>query len=502
MIKVFCDQKEKDLKNFWGHIVFHPTNAIEDDWGKQYLDKIAEDGAAKTIRVYSMFEESVTLDENGEMKFDWSKNDERLDYLISKGFNLMITYGFIPVWLSAEQDPELTKPRYKDVIFYRSYPSDYEKWGEICRAYTEHLTERYGEELVSTWWLNCYNEPDLGHFFYLNAEDDYVSRATEYCKLYDAFEKAVTSVSRNFIIGACSLSESRTHLPFLEFFLKHIKKHGRKFDFLSYHAYGSAPIFLDSGIRPLDARVPYNGSCAIKKIADMCGFKGIPLICDEWGAATSGYYGIEKTRKLEFRENEVFAAYYTKMLTHYDESDIDLDLLMICLSGQHDLPGDFLGQRNFFTKSFYPKPIFNAHVLANKLGEEKLYHYTTLTFRPEDNISVMPTKHADGHMSHLLTYADSAFSIDLPPCEFTIDFEGLDKEYKVVKYLIDRNHANCYTKFCELGRPQDASEEIKEEIRKAGALVPEDVGTVSPENNTLTLTMENNAVVLLELIPA
>ena len=49
---------------------------------------------------------------------------------------------------------------------------------------------------------------------------------------------------------------------------------------------------------------------------------------------------------------------------------------------------------------------------------------------------------------------------------------------------------------------EETTEEIKEEIRRAGSLVAEDAGTVSPENNILTLTMENNAVVLLELIPA
>ena len=83
MIRIFTDKKEKDLKNFWGHIVFHPTNAIEDDWGREQLDKIAEDGAAKTIRMYSMFEEMVTLDENGEMVFDFSKNDAIIYILTS-----------------------------------------------------------------------------------------------------------------------------------------------------------------------------------------------------------------------------------------------------------------------------------------------------------------------------------------------------------------------------------------------------------------------------------
>ena len=40
MIKIFCDKKEKDLVNFWNHMVFHPTNSIEDAWGQQHLDKL------------------------------------------------------------------------------------------------------------------------------------------------------------------------------------------------------------------------------------------------------------------------------------------------------------------------------------------------------------------------------------------------------------------------------------------------------------------------------
>ncbi len=498
MIKVFCNQKEKDLKNFWGHIVFHPTNAIEDDWGKAYLDKIAEDGAAKTVRIYSMFEEIVTLDENGEMQFDFSKNDYRIDYLLSKGFDLMIVYAFIPPWLSAEQDDKLIKPRYKNVYFHKSYASDYSKWEEICRVYTQHLVDRYGEDTVAKWPIHCYNEPDLTAFFYQNAPS-YVERAEEYCKLYDGFEAGVTSVSKKIRIGGCGLSEGPTHFEFLEHFLRYVKKTGKKFDFLSYHSYGTFYTQANAGLRPLNAYDSYTNTLTVKKIADMCGFKDIPFICDEWGGATDGYFGMDKCPMFEFRENELYSAYYAKLLTYYDESVIDQELLMICLSGQHDLTEDLMGHRNFFSKSFYPKPIFNAHVLANKLGDEKLCHYVDLQ---EERVSIMPSRHAsDGHISVLLCYADPTFAVNLPEKTFDTVFEGLDKEYKVVKYVIDKTHANCYTKFCELGKPQDASEEIKEEIRRAGALVAEDAGTVSPENNVLTLTMENNAVVLLELMP-
>jgi beta-xylosidase len=78
---------------------------------------------------------------------------------------------------------------------------------------------------------------------------------------------------------------------------------------------------------------------------------------------------------------------------------------------------------------------------------------------------------------------------------------GIKQNYRVVKYVIDKTHANAYTKFVELGEPQDPSEEVKQAIREAGALKPEEMGIITPEDNLVSVTMENNAVVLLELFP-
>ena len=93
--RVYADQKDKDLKNFWNHVVFHPTDAIEDDWGQAVLERIYQDKAVRTVRIYTMFEEIVTLDENGQMQYDFTNNDFRLDYLVSKGFDILLSYGFV-----------------------------------------------------------------------------------------------------------------------------------------------------------------------------------------------------------------------------------------------------------------------------------------------------------------------------------------------------------------------------------------------------------------------
>ena len=68
MIKIFNEVVKKQ-PNFWNGCLFHPTDAIEDPWGRRILDRMAADGAIKTVRIYSMFEDIVYLDENGNLKY-------------------------------------------------------------------------------------------------------------------------------------------------------------------------------------------------------------------------------------------------------------------------------------------------------------------------------------------------------------------------------------------------------------------------------------------------
>ena len=58
MVEIY-DKIIRKQKNFWSNCVFHPTDAVEDPWGKRILDQISADGAIKTIRIYTMFEDMM-----------------------------------------------------------------------------------------------------------------------------------------------------------------------------------------------------------------------------------------------------------------------------------------------------------------------------------------------------------------------------------------------------------------------------------------------------------
>ena len=80
----------KKQKNFWNNCLFHPTDAVEDPWGRRILDRMAKDGSIRSVRIYTMFEDIVYLDEEGNLAYDFRLNDLRLDYLTEKGYDILL----------------------------------------------------------------------------------------------------------------------------------------------------------------------------------------------------------------------------------------------------------------------------------------------------------------------------------------------------------------------------------------------------------------------------
>lgn len=184
----------KKQNNFWNHCLFHPTDAIEDPWGKRILDQIAKDGAIQTVRIYTMFEDIVYLDEDGELCYDFRVSDLRLDYMLEKGYDLLLAYGGMPDCIASTTEYKTTcaknKTRYKGKMWNSAPPKDYALWEELCYVYTKHNVERYGIDVVSKWKCQCFNESDAYMFFMSNLPHEaYEERLAEYCKLYEAFQK-------------------------------------------------------------------------------------------------------------------------------------------------------------------------------------------------------------------------------------------------------------------------------------------------------------------------
>lgn len=483
-------------KNFWNQCLFHPTDAIEDPWGKRILDRMAVDGAIRTVRIYTMFEDIVYTDENGNLCYDFRLSDLRLDYMVEKGYTLLLAYAGMPDCIAASHANKTSvsknKTRYKGKLWNTSAPKDYALWEEICYVYTRHIVERYGIETVSNWRLQCFNEPDIPQFFLSEypAAKEYTMqyRLPAYCRLYEAFERGIRRVSDRLQIGGPALA---VYNDFLGGWLDYVREKGLKLDFISVHNYGTHPELLNSGRRPICVQNNTDNHRASEETVRAHGFSDLPLLVDEWGFSSAGFFNKDECPALMARETEQFSAYFVRLIHDFIASDFHADMLCICLSGQHEMTEDFSGFRNFFTLNFIAKPIYNAYILASRLEENLLS-----CIKPDDEkLVVIPTANDRGEYAVLLSCSGKHFEEDLPEVEETVAFAEDITGKTVTVWCIDRENTNPYRLYRKMGMT-DPDEEQIQLLREEGRLKPIRRYTAAGDN-TLTLHMTANAVFLI-----
>ena len=144
---------------------------------------------------------------------------------------------------------------------------------------------------------------------------------------------------------------------------------------------------------------------------------------------------------------------------------------------------DFSGFRNFFTLNFIKKPIYNAYILASKLGEKVLRcsaDVTTPYPLGKDIVTVVPTKREDGSYAVLLCYGEGNFLLEAEDREETLVFEEDLKGKKVTIWCIDKEHTNPY-RLAERKGWKDLTKEQIDVLRKEGNLTPLYVGEYTGE---------------------
>lgn len=482
----------KEQKKFWNGCVFHPTDAVEDPWGRRILDKLSADKAIDTVRIYTMFEDIVYEGEDGELCYDFRVSDLRLDYLLEKGYSLLLSYASIPDCIASSTRGKTSvsknKTRYKGKLWNGAPPRDYGLWEEICYKYTKHLVERYGLETVKSWRLQCFNEPDLAAFFLSGLDHSKAStdiRCREYCKLYEGFARGICRVSEELVLGGPALAY---HMDFLGDWLDYVREKGLKLDFVSGHHYGTGPNEMNSGAHfCVETFLDYPKKVA--RVMEEKGFAGLPFFMDEWGMASHGFFNREECPAFMARESEVFSAYFTKLIYKYIEADIEIQKLMICLSGQHEMVEDFSGFRNFFTLNFIKKPIYNVNILSSKLGEGLISASVD-----NENLYVVPTKRCDDSYAVLLSYSSEHFGEDMPTFEETVTFDEDISNQKVTVWCIDREHTNPYRLYQKMRKETLDADDIKV-LREEGCLKPIFIQSGSVP---IVLKMSANCTYLIE----
>lgn len=485
----------REQKRFWSGCLFHPTDAVEDSWGKRILDRISSDKSIETVRVYAMLEDIVYIGEEGELKYDFRVSDLRLSYLLEKGFDLVIAYGGMPDCIAESSDFKTSvskgSTRYKGKMWNSMPPKDYSVWEEVCYQYTKHNIEKFGIDVVSKWYLHCFNEPDYNHFFLREVSMDEVDYRVEiYTKLYEGFIKGVLRASNELKVGGPALAGRK---DFLRKFLISVREKNLRIDYISIHNYGTSPFSLLDGTRPFDAESIIEHHKVYLDIIKEEGFTDKEIVLDEWGMASHGFWNVEECPAFWARENEVYSAYYVKLIRRFIDVDPNVAKLMICLSGQHEMTVDFSGFRNFFTLNHFAKPIYNAHLMASRLGK-----YLMDVEGQTENLFVIPTTNENGEYAVLLSYSSKNFEEDIPSYEETLTFEEDLAGKKIIIYRIDKETTNP----CRLAEKMNAlnnpTDEQKKILREEGKMKP--VTKTKYDGKPIKIKLTPNASYLIQII--
>ncbi len=216
----------------------------------------------RSVRAHGTFlPETVAVRADGT--FDFTGLDEVYDRFLGTGLKPVVELSFMPRELTA--DPDHTVFEYGATV---SVPKDWDRWGDLVRAVTVHLRERYGFDEVATWEFEVWNEANL-EVFWNGTQDDYH-------RLYEVAARAVKDVDPRIRVGGPSSAAAGWVGALLEF----CRRHDVPIDFVSTHTYGNAPLDM----RPLT-----------RSFAEATGKPEPEILWTEWGVTPTHFHRVNDT---------------------------------------------------------------------------------------------------------------------------------------------------------------------------------------------------------------
>lgn len=431
--------------------------------------------AFEYVRFHAIFHDETGLydeDPLGKPIYNFSYTDEIYDGLVASHVRPFVELSFMPRKLASNADA-LHPFWYKPNV---SPPKDWKKWEEFIETFTRHLVERYGENEVAQWYFEVWNEPNID-FWAGNPKQ------STYFELYDHAARAIKRVSPRLRVGGPATAQA----AWVDAFLAHTKEADVPVDFASTHVYGndsSEDVFGTHEKIPRTQMV-----CrAVKKVHDQIlasAYPHLPLIWSEYNADYGNHTEITDSAFMgpyladTIRQCDGLA----DVMSYWAFSDV--------FEEQGVVKTPFYGGFGLIAARNIPKPSFNAFALLHKLGDARL---------EINSDSALVTRRKDG------SYAIAVWNLFLPeqpgePKTISLHFRNLPaspggkRTARVT--IVDATHGSPLPEWEKLGRPSSPTAAQTEALRKAAAMPA--TQTVQVVNGTLTLTLQPQALALVEL---
>jgi xylan 1,4-beta-xylosidase len=448
--------------------------------------------------------------EQGEAYYDFSIVDRAYDAIVSAGHHVLVELGFTPRDLLPPEADELTVV--PSPTAYSSYeagawgypPRDYDRWAGLVEALAQHCLERYGEEEVSAWLWELWNEPDI---FYWRGTPQ------QFNELYTATARAVRKVVPHGLVGGPAVTSSG--LDFLRQFLDYTAEHNEPLDFISYHTKGCrfptreyAPLGAPARekLNPSSTKMLYDLRSFNRTIASYERYRDIPAIVDECDAAVPAHFGRYDNMNYEFQNTEYYPVFQIKLMKKIIELNATETVQVEqATSWSFYFEGEryFEGTRSFLTAGGVEKPFLNAYRMLARLGPRRVQATSDAAWEiaeleetdgasMREEVDALASLADDGTIALLAwRHTDDQYQTDDVQTAVDVTLRGLpDGEYKLTHFRIDADHSNSYTAWKSAGAPQNPTEDQLATIKSRQGLEElEPPKTVRATSGTVALDL-------------
>ena len=441
-----------------------------------------------------------TEDSSGTPVYDWRIMDGIMDAVTASGCRPLVEIGLMPKDLSIRPDPYRPPkpfgPNEGVGVFFP--PKDYEKWAELIRQWARHTKARY-ENAEETWLWELWNEPDI--FYFQGTYEDYE-------KLFEYTEQALHEVMPAAVFGGPHVAGVG---KFMQRFLTHCAteknsltgKTGTRLDYIGFHAKGGVA-FKDGHVEMSMLGQLQKHQRGFAMVAGFPKFRNTPIIIGE--ADPDGAAGMPASRSPErgYRNVPAYGAYAAAMMKYSldlaEREKVNLKGVLTWAFMFDGMPW-FDGYRTLATNGIH-KPVLNAFKMLGRLkgnelpltsdGAVGLDEILKASVRVRPDINGMAV--ADGQSVKILiwNYHDYLVPAESAPIQLRVKLPpDFGSKARVIHYRIDETHSNAYTKWLDLGSPQNPDAQMLAKLKAAMELeMLEPAKIIDITNNEATLNFD------------
>jgi len=402
-----------------------------------------------------------TQDAQGNAVYDWTVMDGIMDTVTGLGAYPLAEIAFMPQALSTRPNPyrNSSVTALDGGLFYP--PNDYQKWGDLIRAWASHTKERY-PDAESTWLWELWNEPDIAYW---------KGTPAEFARLYDFTEAALHEVFPTAPLGG---PETASAGAFLTQFLRHCAEEvnavsgnvGTRLDLVTFHAKG--------GVALVNGNVRMNLGNQLRLHRDGFGivagfpqYRSTPIIVGEADPDGCAACSTADVPADAYRNSTAYGAYEVAMMKRSLELETraGVNLRALLTWAFTFVPEPFFSGFRELSNNGIHKPVLNAFKLLGSLegarlpvtssGARSLDDILVNSVRAQPDVDALATRTTDGRVQVLVwNYHDDLVQVPAAPVHLGVALPATFGSRAHVRHLrADEAHGDAFTIWLRQGSP-------------------------------------------------